>query len=197
MYLTSVGMYSRPRVMVMLKANTDNIAMGIMSLILLPQYYYYITYLSISLFVNVLLTLMIVVRLVLHSWNTRTATGSPAGTSGLYKSIATMLIESSALFAVSSLITVVLWTIDHPVGNAFPLILSETQVCGSPPLRSLDRSSHVTTELTDHCITTHHSTSRQQERVEEQHYCPRESQPRGVDWRRCCPPWWTSHEVCG
>ena len=193
MYLASVGMYSRLRVMVMLKANADNIAMGITSLILSDQFYCYTAYISISLSLNVLLTFMIVVRLLLHSWNVRTATGSQAGTGGLYKSIATMLIESSALFAVSSLLTVVLWAIGHPVSNVFTPILAETQVRAFP-LRSLDRSSHVTTEWTGHRITTHHSTSRQQERVHERYYLLRRSRPRGLGWR---PPWWTLHEIHG
>jgi len=129
MYLASVGMYSRLRVMVILKANADNIAMGITSLVLFTRDYCYTAYISISLSLNVLLTLMIVVRLLLHSWNVRTTTGSaPVGTGGLYKSIATMLIESSALFAVSSLLAIVLWAISHPLSNVFSPILAETQV---------------------------------------------------------------------
>ena len=63
-------------------------------------------YLSISISLNVLLTLMIVVRLVLHSRNIRTITGAPVGIGGMYRTIITMLIESSALYAVSSLVVI-------------------------------------------------------------------------------------------
>jgi len=183
--------------MITLEANFDNTATGIMSLVLPVQIRYSIAYVLLSLSLNILLTFMIVARLILHSRNVRAPTGSPAGMSGLYKTIATMLIESSALFAVSSLLAVVPKAIDHPIANVFTRILSETQVRGSPRLRSLDRSSHVTTEWTDHCITTHHSTSRQQECVDERHYRLRESRPRGVDWWRCCPLRWAPHKVCG
>jgi len=165
-------------------ANADNIVMGIMSLLLPLLYSCTTAYISLSLSVNVLLTLMIVVRLFLHRRNVRAATGSPAGTGGLYKSIATMLIESSALFAVSSVLTIVPWAIVHPIANLFNAILPETQVRGSPRLQSLDRSSHVMTEWTGHCITTHHSTSRQQERLRERHYRLRESRSRGFGWRQ-------------
>ena len=65
-----------------------------------------IPYLSFSVSLNILLTLMIVIRLVLHSRDMRAATGSPVGISGLYKAICTMLIESCALFSVSSLLVI-------------------------------------------------------------------------------------------
>ena len=60
-------------------------------------------YFSISLSLNVLLTLMIVVRLILHTRSIRTSTGK-GGINGLYMVIVTMLIESSALYGVSSLL---------------------------------------------------------------------------------------------
>jgi len=73
-----------------------------------PVYSQYgIPYLSISVSLNVLLTLMIVIRLILHDRSIRAATGSGAGIGGFYKAVSTMLIESCALFAVSSLVVVV------------------------------------------------------------------------------------------
>ena len=69
--------------------------------------YFGIPYLSISVSLNVLLTLMIIIRLVLYGRNVRAATGSRAGISGLYKAVSIMFIESCALFAVSSLVVVV------------------------------------------------------------------------------------------
>ena len=87
-----------------------------------------LAYLSISLSLNVLLTIMIVVRLILRGRSIRTATESQAGFSGLYKSTATMLVESSALFAMNSLSAIVSWALDDPVANVFTHTLSETQV---------------------------------------------------------------------
>ena len=62
-------------------------------------------YFSISLSLNVLLTLMIVARLVLHTRNIRTSMGI-AGIGGLCKVIITMLIESSVIYATSSLLVI-------------------------------------------------------------------------------------------
>jgi len=99
-----------------------------------------IPYLSISVSLNVLLTLMIIIRLVLHGRNVRAAAGSAAGISELCKEVSTVLVESCALFAVSSLVVVgalvVFGTSDNPdislsggytVDIFFP-ILVETQV---------------------------------------------------------------------
>ena len=75
---------------------------------------------------------MIVVRLVLHGRNVRLTTGSAGGISGLYKAIATMLIESCALFAVGSLLVIgVLFT----PANGLQPILAEVQVRAFPQLQ--------------------------------------------------------------
>jgi len=94
---------------------------------------------SISVSLNVLLTLMIVIRLVLHNRSIRTDTGTPAGTSGLYKAIVTMLIESSALYAVISLLVIVLLVTGNHVADTFFPILAEVQVRASPRSRSRSR----------------------------------------------------------
>ena len=91
-----------------------------------------IPYLSISVSLNVLLTLMIVIRLVLHGRNVRAATGSQAGIGGLYKTIATMLIESSALYAVISLLVIGPSFTRSIVDEVFYPILVEAQVRASP-----------------------------------------------------------------
>jgi len=85
-------------------------------------------YFSISIALNVLLTLMIVVRLVLHSRNIRSAMGTPVGVNGLYKAIVTMLIESSALYAVNSLLFIGPWGAGSHAADIFLPILAETQV---------------------------------------------------------------------
>ena len=100
----------------MLWTNATIIGMGIAMLSIQPRRSSDITpvfpqfgipYLSISVSLNVLLTLMIVIRLALHARNFRTATGSLVGISGLCKVASIMLVESCALFAVSSLVVVV------------------------------------------------------------------------------------------
>ena len=85
-------------------------------------------HLSISVSLNVLLTLMIVIRLVRYSRNICVATGSPAGISGLYKVIATILIDSSALYAVTSLLLIGLWAAGSGVAEIFKPIHAEIQV---------------------------------------------------------------------
>ena len=73
--------------------------------LLLP--YFGVPYLSISVSLNFLLTLMIIIRLVLHDRSVRATTGPRAGISGLYKAVSIIFIESCALFAVTSLVVVV------------------------------------------------------------------------------------------
>ena len=85
-----------------------------------------IPYFSISLSLNVLLTLMIVIRLVLHNRNIRAIMGAPVGISGFHRTIITMLIESCALYAVSSLLVVGKST--SRIAYLFMPILSEVQV---------------------------------------------------------------------
>ena len=85
---------------------------------------------SISLSLNVLLTLMIVIRLILHTRNVRTAMGG-TGIGGLCEAIVTMLVESCALYAVSSLLVIGPWGAQNPVTNAFFPILAQTQVRAS------------------------------------------------------------------
>ena len=86
-----------------------------------------LSYLSISISLNVLLTLMIVIRLILYTRNTCNAMGA-SGIGGMCKAIATMLIESCALYAVSSLLVIIPMAIQNFVMDVFFPILAETQV---------------------------------------------------------------------
>jgi len=86
-----------------------------------------VPYLSISVSLNVLLTIMIVIRLILHSRNIL-ATRGAAGRIGLYRAIITMLIESSALYAVNSLLLIGLLGAGNHAADTFLPILAETQV---------------------------------------------------------------------
>ena len=81
---------------------------------------------SISISLNILLTLMIVTRLVLHSRNICTGVGVP-GVGGLYKTIITMLIESSVIYATSSLLVLVPLSTREVDPGGFMFILAETQ----------------------------------------------------------------------
>lgn len=85
-----------------------------------------VPYFSISLSLNILLTLLIVGRLALHRRNVRSAMGARA--SGLYETIITMLVESCALYAVTSLLFVVPWSVKSHVADIFLPILAEIQV---------------------------------------------------------------------
>ena len=89
-----------------------------------------IPYFSISLSLNVLLTLMIIIRLILHARSTRTALGI-AGIGGLCKAVITMLVESCAIFTVNSLLVVGPLGASNVVSNLFTVILGQTQVSAS------------------------------------------------------------------
>ena len=86
------------------------------------------SYYSISLAFNVLVTLMIVARLILHNKNVRSAIGTSSGISGLYTTIVTMLVESCALYAAGSLVLIVPWAIDSPLMFVFSKVSGMMQV---------------------------------------------------------------------
>ena len=127
-------------------------------------------YVSVSVSLNVLLTLMIVTRLILHGRNVRAATGSPTGIGGLYKAVATMLIESSALYSMNSLLLIGLWATESEAAGAFLPIIAEVQVREFPRPRSANTLSNMTMDLTGDRSAAHHQTSREPERVDERHY---------------------------
>ena len=174
-------------------ANVGNTAMGIL---MIPTFregklWISIPYFSISLSLNVTLTLMIVVRLVLHGRNVRAATGSRSGIGRLHKTIASILIESCALFTLGSLLVIGTYAANNPAVIGFVPLLGETQVRTFLRPRFLDGLFHVTMGWTGHCSAAHHSTSRRQECVDERHYRLRKNQfiqsseQRGVDkWQR-------------
>ena len=106
-----------------------------------PTQFSTLPYFLISLSLNVFLTLTIVIRLTLHTRNTRTALGTTRS-GGTYKSIVTVLVESSALYTVSSLLVIGPWTTGNYTASTFFLILAQTQVCDIP--RPSGRSPNVT-----------------------------------------------------
>ena len=89
-------------------------------------------YFSISSPLIIILTLTIVIRLVLHARNIHADMGVPAGISRSYEVTADILIESSALHAVSSLLVLGLWLAASNAVEIFLPILAETQVRAFP-----------------------------------------------------------------
>ena len=87
-----------------------------------------VSYFSVVLLLNVLLTLMIVTRLFLHGRNMRGITGDPHKTSGPYSALVVMLIESCAIYSVTFLLFIVLWAVKSPAANFFIPILIQAQV---------------------------------------------------------------------
>jgi hypothetical protein len=67
------------------------------------------TYYLIALSLNALLTLMVVMRLVLHGKKIRRAMGDQDGATELYKKIAIILVESGALYAASFVMVAGSW----------------------------------------------------------------------------------------
>ena len=85
-------------------------------------------YYSISLSLDVLLTLMIVARVALHSMEFRNAMGSLVRSNKVYKALATILVESCALYTVSYLLFLGPWASSSPVCDAFFPMLAANQV---------------------------------------------------------------------
>ena len=86
--------------------------------------------LSITISLNILLTLMIVIRLILHTRNIRTAMGI-TGIGGLSKAVVTMLVESCALHTMSSLFVFAPWAAGYHDVMSFVPIFTRTQVRAS------------------------------------------------------------------
>ena len=85
-------------------------------------------YYSICLSLNVLLTLMIIARVVLHSRNTRRDTVASERAMELYSTIVTMLVESCALYAAALLLFIVPYAIGSRATFITKRITSHCQV---------------------------------------------------------------------
>ena len=89
------------------------------------------SYISICLSLNILLTLMIVIRLVVHIRNIRSTTGASDGSGGLHTAAATvvvMLIESYALYAGVLLAYAIPFALESWVSALFFGLLGTVQV---------------------------------------------------------------------
>ena len=83
---------------------------------------------SISFLLNVLLTLMIVTRLILHGRKIRNAFGAPTEANRLYKTVAAMLVESFALYSVIALLYFALRIANNPAQLIFFQAMPQAQV---------------------------------------------------------------------
>ena len=135
MYLVSVGMCLSPALCDRdTLVNTVGVAMGIVYIYQEVQVYTFTVirfttaYYSVSLSLNVLLTLMIVARLIMHRRNLRKAIGASDGASGLYTTIVTMLIESCALYTAVFLLYLVPWAVNSWVLVLFSKAVHVAQV---------------------------------------------------------------------
>ncbi|GLB43554.1 hypothetical protein LshimejAT787_1400660 [Lyophyllum shimeji] len=83
------------------------------------------SYLSISLGVNIILTILITVRLLLYR---RTVMKTlPEDHAREYVSLVTIVVESASLYSIFALIFLVTYAINHPVNSVFLAVASFTQ----------------------------------------------------------------------
>ena len=94
----------------------------------LPSLQWGSAYFSIALALNVLLTLMIATRLVLHVRSIRNVVTALDRATGLYKAIIATLVESGVLYAISFLLLVGPWVSRSTVHFVTGQILQEIQV---------------------------------------------------------------------
>jgi hypothetical protein len=91
-------------------------------------YRFGISYFSITLSLNVFLTLMISARLFLHNRKLQNISETSVLTSRAHMTVATMLIESCALYAVTLLLYIVPWGTKGYVEYIFLPLLADAQV---------------------------------------------------------------------
>ena len=88
-------------------------------------------YFAISLSLTVIVTIMIILKLVLHNRRIRRALGASTKGGGLYTAVSAIvatLVESYALYAVNFLLFVGPWGANNYIANIFFPILIQTQV---------------------------------------------------------------------
>ena len=141
MYLASIGTCSSPVYSGGdTLTNTTDVVLGIANIYYSSGMWTYTatntntntSYFSICLSLNILLTLMIVIRLIVHIKNVRKATGASDGSGGLHTAAATvvmMLIESYALYAGILLASTISWAADSWVDTLFTGVVGTVQVC--------------------------------------------------------------------
>src|SRR5579872_3455582 len=87
------------------------------------------SYISICLALNLTLMAMIITRVALHNRAMRRAMGPSTPAGGLYRAIATMFVESFALYTISLLLYTVAWASNSVACIFFGGIVGAAQVC--------------------------------------------------------------------
>ncbi|KAG1854398.1 hypothetical protein C8R48DRAFT_776792 [Suillus tomentosus] len=87
---------------------------------------YTVPYLSLSLALNIIITIAIVLRLLTYRHRISKALGSRFGAQ--YTSIAAMIVESAALYSTFSLALLILFLLNNPISAAFIELLPQIQV---------------------------------------------------------------------
>ncbi|KAJ7217070.1 hypothetical protein GGX14DRAFT_300684, partial [Mycena pura] len=96
-----------------------------------------IPYYALAAALNVVITIMITTRLLLYRRSLRNTLGEAQAMSVPFASIASMLVESSLLYAVTSILFLVPYGLKSDVSNIFIPILIEVQILA--PLLIIDR----------------------------------------------------------
>ncbi|KAH7924810.1 hypothetical protein BV22DRAFT_1129493 [Leucogyrophana mollusca] len=86
-------------------------------------------YFALALAVNIVVTIMIVLRLLFHRHRITKALGPGHGSH--YTSIAAMIVESASLYSVFSLLFLIPFAVGSPVSNTFIQILGEVDIIAS------------------------------------------------------------------
>lgn len=86
-----------------------------------------IPYFSMSLGLNVIVCIAIASRLFYYRWRIAKSLGAAHGTQ--YTSIASMIVESSALYSAFSICFLATFAVNNPIQNLFLQVLSQIQVC--------------------------------------------------------------------
>ncbi|KAG2068818.1 hypothetical protein BDR04DRAFT_1078945 [Suillus decipiens] len=111
---------------------TASFAMGIMWLLQVATdspYFsinYTIPYFSLSLALNIIITIVIVLRLLTYRYRISSALGSSYGTQ--YTSIAAMIVESAALYSAFSVAFLILFNLNNPISEIFIEALTQVQI---------------------------------------------------------------------
>ena len=89
-----------------------------------PSYY------AICLALNILLTLMIITKLILHRRSLQHAIGTSNAITKVYTTIVIMLVESYALYAIALLSYILTWTLQSPGTPITSKLIGNAAVCG-------------------------------------------------------------------
>lgn len=133
LYGASFGEYESQEIAQYCRITVPYLAMGIVFLIHISFPTSSVWSLSLSL--NVIFTVVIVLRILLYRRRIVRALGSAHGKQ--YLTIAAMIIESASIFTVAALIFIITYVVNHPIQYFFGQILSQMQASVYPMLRDI------------------------------------------------------------